>query len=170
MNTPVKLCIVLFLLGFGLNACQSTSVTRQDSIHPSPSVMELWTTYSECQATQDLLTLEQSARVLIHAANENGDPLLSSIPVPSLIRNQVEKAPSRVSVDPRALAASCSLLAGNRALVSGQNSLALKMFSLVIKYSSDDYPYYTNQAKLGIQKAQGEQLVLTSKKKARGKG
>lgn len=162
MNNPFTLCVVLFLLGFGVNACQSTSVTRHDVLHPSPSVMELWTTYSACQATQDLLTLEQSARVLIHAADEKVAPPPSSIPVPSLIRNHVEKAPSRVSVDPRALAASCSLLAGKRALVSGKNSLALEMFALVIKYSPDENVYYVTQANLGIRKAQGEQLVLTS--------
>ena len=146
-----------------LTACQSLSlVTDQHEELASTSVMELWGTYKHCRSSVDPHALQADARQLNVEAEQAMVVDPSPIPLPGILRQRVDTRPPRFSVDPLAMAASCSLYAGDAALKAGQNELAAEMFRLVLRNPPHtDYGYYLSQAREGLREAESTTLVST---------
>ena len=87
----------------------------------------------------DALHLDQTIQNL---ADDNKAPL-----IPDKLEQLVLDRPTRLAVDPKAMAASCALLAGYQARVVGEPQLAAEMFGHILSnYSITRYRYYVVQA------------------------
>jgi hypothetical protein len=71
--------------------------------------------------------------------------------LPQSVQHIIEEPPSRLSVDPGAMAIACAVRAGQAAQAEGQAELAAELFGFVLSKGLDpQYAYYVVQAKLGI--------------------
>ena len=147
--------VAMVLVGVG---CQHGTAARPAS-HEA-SFTELWETYRHCQKSEDpyemkvdVLHLDQTVQKL---AEDNKAPL-----IPDELEQLVLDRPTRFAVDPKAMAASCALLAGYQARVAGEPRLAAEMFSHILSnYSAQRYRYYVVQAYHALKDiAGGEQFL-----------
>lgn len=132
-----------------LSGCDTSRQSLQ-SLSDSNSVMDLWHTYAHCHRSADLDEMRDDAQQLIQAANIFDSAEDSSLP------ERDEPAPSgpttRFSVDPGAMAASCTLHTGQAAQRMGHPNVAREMFQLVVvRFSQLRYQYYAAQARLGLE-------------------
>jgi hypothetical protein len=131
MRKLSRLCLVAFILvGTG---CQA-GVSPKPASHEA-SFSDLWKTYRHCQKSEDphemkadALHLDQTVRNL---AGEKDATL-----VPDQLERLIFDKPTRLAVDPQAMAASCALLAGYQARVVGEPGLAAEMFGHVLSIMS----------------------------------
>jgi hypothetical protein len=142
------LTFVLIIL-ITLSGCDKSKQSLQ-SLSDRGSVMDLWRTYTHCYRSADLDEMRDDAQQLIQAANTFGSAEASSppehdIPAPS-------EPPTRFSVDPGAMAASCTLHTGQAAQKMGHLNVARDMFQLVVlRFPQSRYQYYAAQARLGLE-------------------
>ena len=132
-----------------LSGCDTSKQSLQ-SLSDNGSVMDLWRTYTHCYRSADLDEMRDDAQQLIQAANtfdsaEASSPPEHGEPAPS-------GPPTRFSVDPGAMAASCTLHTGQAAQRMGHPNVAREMFQLVVvRFSQLRYQYYAAQARLGLE-------------------
>ena len=101
----------------------------------------------------DALHLDQTIQKM---ADESKPPL-----IPDELEQLVLDRPTRLAVDPKAMAASCALLAGYQARATGEPQLAAEMFSHILSnYPITRYRYYVVQAYHALKgTAGGEQFL-----------
>ncbi len=101
----------------------------------------------------DVLRLDETVRTMREDT--------SSALIPDGIERLVDERPSRLAVDPRAMAASCALLAGYQARMAGQPQLAAEMFAhIVSNYPVERYRYYVVQAYYGLKQIESGERFL----------
>ena len=67
--------------------------------------------------------------------------------LPDTIEQTLADPPPRLAVDPKSMAAACTLLAGQAAQNMGHSEFAAELFSLVlINFEQSPYAYYREQA------------------------
>jgi len=142
------LTFVLIIL-MTLSGCNKSRQSLQ-SLSDSGRVMDLWRTYTHCYRSADLDEMGDDAQQLIQAANTFDSAEDSSPP------EREEAAPSgpttRFSVDPGAMAASCTLHTGQAAQKMGHLNVARELFQLaVLRFPQSRYQYYAGQARLGLE-------------------
>ena len=148
-----------------LSACQSIQLRDQPVGHEESVFNQLWGIYTHCRATSDPETSRQDAHRLGQTPIVDQSP---SALLPDSLRRLVSRPPLRLSVDPRAMAASCALHTGQTALAAGQSDLAGFMFHQIIRrYPEAEYAYYVDQARDGLSEAllnssTSPQLLLVS--------
>lgn len=140
------LSLVLF------TGCQSFQPTERSELALEDSeFMGLWSMYNRCVTDQDPLQMKDYILKLTEAPR----PISihhSPIPLPKFLKNWTSHRASRLSVDPRAMAASCSLLAGEAAWKTGHLELARDLLQAVIEgYPEAEYAYYVEEARHTIQ-------------------
>lgn len=140
MKSPWALLAFSVLL-FG---CQTGSPMQASE---GGSFMSLWNTYARCQAESDLEQLKHEALVLKTAASRSVTPDSFIIPLPGKIQRLVTAPSARFAVDVKAMAASCSLRAGQVAMQIGKSDEARSFLESVLEYRQADYAYYSTQAK-----------------------
>ena len=141
-------CVLILLVP--LTGCDTNRQAAQ-SLSDSGGLMDLWSTYTHCHRSTDLDAIREDARQLNHVAQtfdsagedsrsaEHGETFLSG-------------SASRLSVDPAAMAASCTLHAGQAAQELGRMTVAREMFQMVVlRFPQPRYQYYTDQALLGLE-------------------
>lgn len=138
-------CAVMALAG-----CQNT----QALVHPGQlsdaDFMNLWGIYWECRTSMDLETKRADVQQLNRGAQRapDADPF---VPLPESFKRLISKPPVRLSVDPGAMAADCTLSAGHAALEAGRDEVAVEMFgSILVTYRETEYAYFVDQARLGL--------------------
>jgi hypothetical protein len=136
-----------------LSGCDTSRQSPQ-SLSDSGSVMELWNTYTHCYRSGDLDAMRDDAQRLGQAANTFNFAEYSSPP------EHDELAPSgpstRLSVDPAAMAVSCTLHTAQTAQERGHLNVAREMFQLIVlHFPQARYQYYTDQALLGLEYLNG---------------
>lgn len=152
------LSIPLLLIG-----CQSLSNFNSSNTPPSHSVMQLWNSYTQCQSNTDMNQAHAEALELNQAAAKANLLSPSPVPLPTVITKQVSEPISRLSVDPGALSASCSLHAGQLALNQGEKELAAEMFELVLEHQErGEYQFYRKKAKEGLLQTQRSKLISST--------
>lgn len=137
----------ILLLGLTAVGCQSNPTTtsvRYDNVR----FMDVWSTYTHCLSTKET----QAALLDANKLREVSHAQLPSSPLDSLLptklRSMVSQPASRLAVDIRAMAASCSLHAGDLAMSAGESDLAMDQFrNLLRSHAESDYSYYIAQAK-----------------------
>lgn len=115
----------------------------------SPSVMSMWELYRHCQSSGDVETVLSAAKQLQQSADTHVVPAPD---VPKSLDRFVTKQPVRTTVDPKALAASCTLQAARTSLSAGREQEAEQLlYAVVLSYPESDYTFYVAQAKVWIE-------------------
>ena len=141
--------ILILTLLMPLSGCDTSRQSLQ-SLSDSGSVMDLWRTYTHCYRSADLDEMRDDAQQLIQAANTFGSAEASSLPEHDI--PAPSEPPTRFSVDPGAMAASCTLHTGQAAQKMGHLNVARDMFQLVVlRFPQSRYQYYAAQARLGLE-------------------
>ena len=139
--------IILLLAALTAVGCQSnpavTSV-RYDNVR----FMDVWSTYTHCLSAEDSqVALQDSTKLRVVSRAQTTRSTLDTI-LPTSLQNLVSQPSSRLAVDVHAMAASCSLHAGNLAMSAGELDVARNQFREVLQgHAESDYAYYTAQAR-----------------------
>ena len=141
--------VALLSAGLFLTGCQLfDSSTRQ----PAPrlaSVMSMWELYRHCQSSGDVETVLSAAKQLQQSADTHVVPAPD---VPKSLDRFVTRQPVRTTVDPKALAASCTLQAARTSLSAGREQEAEQLlYAVVLSYPESDYTFYVAQARVWIE-------------------
>lgn len=137
--------VVITLLSFVLAGCQAFSKPDEHVSSP-PSVMSLWDLYRDCQKSGDVEDALSAAQRLRQSADTH---VLPTADLPGGLDRLVRKQPVRTTVDPKAMAASCTLQAARASLDAGRHKEAEQLLhSLVYSYPEMEYAFYVEQAKL----------------------
>jgi hypothetical protein len=145
MKTPavMVMCMLMSLVG-----CQ-TSQPMKAGVMDNAGFMDLWKTYSHCQASSDIDGLRSDVVILAHAANDALAHESFVLPLPKKLEQLVSQPTTRFAVDVKAMAAACSIRAGQLALDAGHFDLAKDLFKTVLAHSqAEDYRYYSSQAQV----------------------
>jgi hypothetical protein len=111
--------------------------------------MDLWKTYSHCQASSDIDGVSNDVVTLARAANDALAQESFILPLPKRLEQFVSHPTTRFAVDLKAMAAACSIRAGQLALDAGHLDLAKDLFKAVLADSqAEDYRYYSSQAQV----------------------
>ena len=127
----VKWSIALILV-LGAVGCQ-TATPHPSSPPHDESFTGLWETYRHCQASEDPMEMKADVFRLDETVQTMHEDTSSAL-IPDGIERLVDERPSRLAVDPRAMAASCALLAGYQARAAGQPQLAAEMFAHIVSH------------------------------------
>lgn len=139
--------IIILLAALTAVGCQSnpavTSV-RYDNVR----FMDVWSTYTHCLSADDSrVALLDSTKLQDVSRAQTTHSSLETI-LPAGLKNMVAQPSSRLAVDVHAMAASCSLHAGNLAMSAGELDVARGQFREVLQgHAESDYAYYTTQAR-----------------------
>ena len=136
-------CVLILLVP--LSGCD----TGRQALSDSGSLMDLWSTYTHCHRSTDVDAMREDARQLNHVANRFDSTAYS--PFSESDEPSLSESTTRLSVDPAAMAASCTLHAGQAAQEMGRLAVAREMFQMVLlRFPQPRYRYYTDQAFLGL--------------------
>ena len=113
-----RLLIVLLVLG--TTGCQTT--VPRSSPSTETSFTDLWNTYRHCQASDNPHEMKADALHLGESLSTMHDKARYAL-IPDGIERLVDERPSRLAIDPGAMAASCALLAGYQARATGRPEL-----------------------------------------------
>lgn len=146
MNRTGRFGLVLGLVLL-TSGCQSSHISGLvDARHDNDRFMSLWQRYNACRIASDFGHAHMELKQLSSAAllkEQDGFVL----PLPTKLQRWVSAPANRQAVDVRAMAASCSLRAGQLALHEGRIDAARDLFSSVLVHHKDVSPYYTLRAK-----------------------
>lgn len=136
--------LVLAVTTVGCQSSPTTPPVRYDNVR----FMDVWSTYTHCLSTGET----QAALLDANKLREVSQAQLPRSPLdnllPTKLRSMVSQPASRLAVDVRAMAASCSLRAGDLAMSAGESDLARDQFRDVLQnHAESDYSYYTAQAR-----------------------
>lgn len=136
-------------VGMLLAGCQLFDASTQSTTMRSTSVMSMWELYRHCQSSGDVETVLSVAKQLQQSADTHVVPAPD---VPKSLDRFVTKQPVRTTVDPKALAASCTLQAARTSLSAGREQEAEQLlYAVVLSYPESDYTFYVAQAKVWIE-------------------
>lgn len=155
---------IISLLGMALlvSGCQTATPLKTVGLD-NPGFMNLWGTYTHCKSTSDLGETQQAMGKLTTAAMASHGHDGFVLPMPQPLERFVATPASRLAVDVYAMAASCSLHAGQIAFSSGRIDLAREALTSVITLhkESEEPTYYLSQAhKLLAEMDNGVQISL----------
>ena len=142
-NLPLILvCILVSVAG-----CQTGQPVQTAAID-NGGFMSLWSTYSNCQTTNDINQLREDALTLTNAANRSLTQEAFVLPLPGNLEKFVSTPSARFAVDVKAMAAACSLRTSFAAVEAGKPDVAKDLLQTILSYQpQSEYAYYTLQAK-----------------------
>lgn len=124
---------------------------------------DMWARYSDCRSGSGVIQTWQDAEQLNRAVRLMDDSSRAVHLLPPMLERALVVSPPRLAVDPRAMAASCTLSAGQVAHDAGLDRLAARLFRLVLlNFDGPRYTYYREQAFKGMAQlgnAGGEQIL-----------
>ena len=111
----------------------------------------IWDAYNLCIDGSDIQHMQANLSVLASAPK----PISlddSPIPVPTFLKKLSTARASRLAVDPRAMAASCSIHLAEVAQLSSDWPTALRTFQEIIKdYPESQYAFYVSKANQALE-------------------
>lgn len=141
------LCAFAFLL----SACHTMPSLDGTRVPSEAAFRDMWARYSDCRAGSGVIQTWQHAEQLNRAVRLMDDSARSAHLLPPLFERVLTVSPPRLAVDPRAMAASCTLSAGQAARDAGLDWLAAKLFRFVLlNFDGPRYTYYRERASKGI--------------------
>lgn len=138
--------IYLIVLASG---CQSVKPVEKAGLNDNNTFMSLWERYRHCKSETDPEATRADAQHLTEVALRPL-PKTGEIPLPKIIQRMVAEPIPRLAVDPKAMAADCSLHTGEVALEAGRLDVADEMFRSVLRYPESSYSYYVARARAGL--------------------
>ena len=128
-------------------ACQSVEPMKQSALD-NGSFMGLWSTYSQCEQQRDFDQLRQYAVALNAAATRSQSRGSFVLPLPEKLEQYVVTPSARLAVDVKAMAAACSLRAGQAAVEANKPELARTLLKQILELNPvSDYIFYSTHAK-----------------------
>jgi hypothetical protein len=119
--------------------------------------VKMWNRYTHCRSHIDAPQMWQDAQHLNRTVRLMDRTSRAARLLPDSIEQTLADPPSRVAVDPKAMAAACTLLAAQAAQNAGHSRFAGEMFSFVVANFADSrYAYYREQAQLGLDRITGD--------------
>lgn len=130
-----------------ISGCQTSTSIKTAGLD-NPGFMNLWGTYTHCKSTSDLDETQLDMGKLTHAALVRQSDEGFVLPMPQQLERLVAIPANRLSVDVQAMAASCSLHAGQVAFGQGRVDLAREALTGVIALhnQTNEPNYYLAQA------------------------
>ena len=163
---PPTACRWLFAMAAPalLAACTTSGSSLQSK--QQATFMDVYNVYNHCRTAEDPETLLLDALVLHRVAQ--GKDAHGLPPVLKPIRKLIDPTPVRFAADPRAMAAACTLRAGDSAMKLGWNDLAIQIFTAMIPaYQAPEFSYYLREARSGLASALEHQSSPPSSASAR---
>lgn len=149
LKQPFYTQAVASLLGIMLfiSGCQTGAPLKTAGLD-NPGFMNLWGTYTHCKSTSDLGETQLDMDKLTNAALARQGDEGFVLPMPQQLERLVATPANRLAVDVQAMAASCSLHAGQVAFGHGRLDLAREALTSVITlHKQNEEPnYYLAQA------------------------
>ncbi len=139
-----------------LVGCQSFKPTNPGELAlENDSFIGLWDTYNACLNGSNTQDMQQNLQAL-HSAPKPLSLDDSPISVPDFIKELASTRNSRLSVDPRAMAASCSIRVAEVAQQSGDWETSLLVFQNTVKnFPEPQYAFYVSKATQAIEQFSG---------------
>jgi hypothetical protein len=158
--------ISLFALGLitlSFVGCQSLQVKNPGELAiENHAFISLWDTYNHCLTGSNTQEIQRNLAIL-HSAPKPISLDDSPIPVPKLLKKLSSTRNSRLAVDPRAMAASCSFHLGEVAHLSADWDTALHIFQTIVEnYPEPQYAFYVSKATQAIERFSSVQPVSRS--------
>jgi hypothetical protein len=150
---------VLFVaILLGSAGCQALTPAPETAALQYETFAKTWRLYGACRASHSYLDMMSLGTQLLQTASPPS-PWSSLVP-PAL--SSVTRQPVRLSVDPKALAADCTLWAARSAEAVGQPGVAQALFVTVLShYAEPEYAFYVERARQGLV-GEGQPALHTS--------
>ncbi len=141
----------LCLISLSLVGCHSLQPKNPGELAlENHAFISLWDAYNYCLSGSNTQEIKKSLEVL----NSAPKPISlddSPIPVPKFLKKLSSTRSSRLAVDPRAMAASCSIHLAELASQSADWDTALRTFQSIVKnYPEPQYAFYVSEASRAI--------------------
>ena len=135
------------LLFLGLLGCQGFQPTSPGEYAlKKEGFSGLWDAYTECRSETNTQAMERNLKIL-QAAPKPISLDDSPIPVPTFIKDLSSTRNSRLAVDPRAMAASCSIHLAKIAHQSADWNTSIRTWQTIIdQYPEPQYAFYVSEA------------------------
>lgn len=151
--------LILVGLTVLLAGCQSNRFDQSSAA----AFQIIWNSYTRCQSTPDIDSIRQASRFLNKIASSASEGSEFVLPLPAGVARYIVQPSHRLSVDPKAVAAACSLRVAERALDMGSPDLAKDMYRSVLNLSGEpEYAYYRAQASRGLSRISTATTVSVS--------
>jgi hypothetical protein len=139
-----------------LSGCQAIQ-SFDDTRTPNDLAFEnMWNRYTHCRSSSSMNQIWQDAQQLNRTVHRMDQAARASRLLPDTIEQSLAEPPPRLAVDPKAMAAACTLLAGQAAQNEGHAQFAAEMFGFVLaNFAESRYAYYQEQAQVGIDQIEG---------------
>ena len=148
----LRLCLLSMVM-FG--GCQSFQPFTDTTVLGNESFGDLWTVYKHCRSSTDHDEMRQDIQHLSRALHGMSETKNRPSFLPQSVQRLIEEPPSRLAVDPGAMAIACGLHAAEAAQADGQTQMAAELFEFVLSKDRDPrYTYYVEQARLGLAQMQ----------------
>jgi hypothetical protein len=122
---------------------------------------QLWRIYTHCQSSIETDEMREDMQQLSQAMDRMSVKTNRHSFLPQSVQRLIEKPPSRLSVDPGAMAMACALRAGHAAQADGRTQMAAELFEYVLsKDREPPYTYYVVQARLGLAEMQSKTVLV----------
>lgn len=130
-----------------MTGCQTAAPAKQAGLDNS-SFMALWGTYTHCRDTQDITEVHDDMGRLTSAVFTRTQEEGFILSIPATLGRLVSTPAPRLAVDVHAMAASCSIHAGQVSLEQGRLDLARTAFASVLTFPTEQgtSTYYQQQA------------------------
>jgi len=157
MNHPPQkrnsIGLALCLITLNFVGCQSLEVKNPGELAiENHAFISLWDTYNHCLTGSNTQEMQRNLEIL-HSAPKPISLDDSPIPVPKFLKKLSSTRNSRLAVDPRAMAASCSIHLGEIAHQSADWNTALRTFQTIVEnYPEPRYAFYVSKATQAIEK------------------
>jgi hypothetical protein len=154
---PRVSAILFITMVVGIAGCQTLTPASETSTQLHDNFAKTWRLYGACRASQSYLDMMLLGTQLLQTASPRS-PWSDLVP-PAL--SSVAPQPVRLSVDPKALAADCTLWAARNAEAVGQPGVAQALFVTVLShYVEPEYAFYVDRARQGLA-GQGQPTLRT---------
>jgi len=159
MRMPLFLfCLVLL---FTLGGCRSLALFKDTTVLSDEHFGQLWKIYTHCQSSIETDEMREDMQHLSQALHRMSVTTNRHSLLPQSVQRLIEEPPSRLSVDPGAMAVACTLRAGVAAQTEGRTQLAAELFGFILsKDRESPYTYYVVQARLGLAEMQNAGLAI----------
>lgn len=146
VSAPIKY-ILISLLSITFLGCQGLQPNSSGELAmEDQEFLGIWDAYNHCVDGSDIPYMQANLSVLASAPK----PISlddSPIPVPAFLKRLSTARGSRLAVDPRAMAVSCSIHLAEVAELSSDRPTALRTFQEIIKdYPEPQYAFYVSKA------------------------
>jgi hypothetical protein len=150
-----------FVAAVLLSGCQAIQVFDHTPDHTTmtseTAFVNLWKRYAHCRSSTDVDQIWQDAQQLNLTVRLMAQAARTAQLLPDTIEQMLAEPPPRLAVDPKAMAAACTLWAGQAAQNAGDARFAAELFSLVLSnFAQPRYAYYRAQAHMGLDQIEGD--------------